>query len=292
MPFDYEAGLQSGYGEDASSLKKMPLRQRSPSGIRCAEFSPFTMIESLEARIAPAALISFTEIDGDLITIKTNKGTNGDLATAAGLENGATGVNGFSLRFIKSEGLADLFAGTNVTITAKKLGDGNGRADKVVIDASDNGENDIDLGKVTIKGNIQQFDAGDANLQTLAVKKLTALSFTTGVVNGESPAISLLRGDTGAILVKGDFNGHLRSATDIESSLGATIASLTVNGDIATEDGDRTGFVEAFSIGALTVKGTFFGSGDGSANNGLIRATAVSNIKIAQMSLNARIDLV
>src|SRR5262249_27596031 len=38
------------------------------------------VIEPLEARIAPAAVFTFTDVDGDLVTVKTSKGTNDQLA--------------------------------------------------------------------------------------------------------------------------------------------------------------------------------------------------------------------
>lgn len=40
------------------------------------------VLESLESRLALAAVVTFTDIDGDVVTAKTSKGTNADLATA------------------------------------------------------------------------------------------------------------------------------------------------------------------------------------------------------------------
>lgn len=36
------------------------------------------LIEPIEARIAPAAVFTYTDVDGDFVTIKTSKGTDGD----------------------------------------------------------------------------------------------------------------------------------------------------------------------------------------------------------------------
>src|SRR5450432_2475492 len=38
----------------------------------------FATIEPLEARIAPAAIYSFLDVDGDKVTIKSSKGNNSD----------------------------------------------------------------------------------------------------------------------------------------------------------------------------------------------------------------------
>jgi hypothetical protein len=40
----------------------------------------YTSVEPLETRIAPAAIFTFIDVDGDAVTVKTSKGTNADLA--------------------------------------------------------------------------------------------------------------------------------------------------------------------------------------------------------------------
>ncbi len=41
-----------------------------------------TILETLEDRIAPAGVVTFTDIDGDLVTVKSSKGTSNDLLAA------------------------------------------------------------------------------------------------------------------------------------------------------------------------------------------------------------------
>src|SRR5438552_1855842 len=76
-------------------------------------------VERLESRIAPAAMFTYTDVDGDLVTIKTSKGADDQLKailtpshfTAAGL--------GMQLNEIDFSADATTFAGTDLTITAK-----------------------------------------------------------------------------------------------------------------------------------------------------------------------------
>jgi hypothetical protein len=41
-----------------------------------------SIVEALESRIVPAAVFTFTDVDGDAVTVKTSKGTNADLSAA------------------------------------------------------------------------------------------------------------------------------------------------------------------------------------------------------------------
>ena len=48
----------------------------------------FSLTEPLEARIAPAAVFSFTDVDGDTVKITSSVGLSAHLATAAHLAGG------------------------------------------------------------------------------------------------------------------------------------------------------------------------------------------------------------
>jgi hypothetical protein len=47
---------------------------RTPAHMKTPSF-----IEPLETRIAPAAVLTFTDVDGDIVTITSSKGTLADL---------------------------------------------------------------------------------------------------------------------------------------------------------------------------------------------------------------------
>jgi hypothetical protein len=84
-------------------------------------------IELLEARIAPAAVFTYTDVDGDDVTIKTSKGTNADLVAI--LTRVPTGLGeelqriDFSAAPLDGAGKS-VFHGTNLSITAKRTSAG------------------------------------------------------------------------------------------------------------------------------------------------------------------------
>ncbi|HEX8297078.1 MAG TPA: hypothetical protein VF593_12305 [Chthoniobacteraceae bacterium] len=253
------------------------------------------MIESLENRIAPAAVISFTEVDGDKVTIKTSKGTSAALDAIVDVNNGDVNVTEFAINFVEDG--TGIFEGTNVTITVKtgSVGGvkGNGLADEVVINAFDsNGLDNIDLGTINIKGNLAYIDAGNENLLTPAIKKITVTNWQSQDANAIS---SQIRGDITSIVVKENFNGYIISNDAAGQAnfgdLDATIIGSFQAKNIASFDGENVGHIQVGAIAKLMVKDTFFGSGPNLAGNGLIEAVSISKMSINQMSLNAQIVL-
>jgi hypothetical protein len=78
------------------------------------------MIEILETRIAPAAVVTFTDVDGDLVTITASKGTKAQLEAAAG------DLTDKRLQVLDLTGTTD-FDGAKISISAKPqagIGDG------------------------------------------------------------------------------------------------------------------------------------------------------------------------
>ena len=75
-------------------------------------------IEPLEPRIAPAAVFTFTDVDGDIVTVKTSKGTNADLAAVLTFSDPAA-ANPRQLQTINLSSSAG-FAGTDLSVTAKR----------------------------------------------------------------------------------------------------------------------------------------------------------------------------
>jgi hypothetical protein len=246
------------------------------------------MIEPLEARIAPAAIVSFTETDGDKITVQTSKGTKAQLEDALNITKGATGISGFTLDLIESPGLAAAFAGSVVTISAVKTGAGDGLADQVKINASSGGTTDIDLKKVTIKGNLVSINVGDAEQTTKALSSLVVTNFVQE--KGNPAAIpSQIRGDIGSVRVTKEFNGFLTSLDPFTGPKGTVINSFFA-GAIAREVGDDVGHIRVGEIKNLTVVGRIEGT-PSSTNNGVVEATLLGKISLGGMSSFARIVL-
>ena len=99
---------------------------------------PAFFIEPLEARIAPAAIFTYIDVDGDLVTIKTSKGTDTQLADIVVPFLSSEGVpNGQELQQIDFSMNAAVFKGTDLSVTAVRTnGAGDGRVNVGYIDAT------------------------------------------------------------------------------------------------------------------------------------------------------------
>lgn len=120
-------------------------------------------VEPLDARIAPAALLTYTDVDGDLVKIIVSKGTLTGHATFT--ESGV----GQHLDLLNLTD--DSFAGTKLIFKVKAGPNGDGFANVGFIDATGN-----DLKKVVVKGDLDRIVAGDGNAAKPAIKKLVTQS--------------------------------------------------------------------------------------------------------------------
>jgi hypothetical protein len=183
------------------------------------------IIEILESRIAPASFvnastITYTDPDGDLVTVHATK----PIFDAA--FTGFTFVGNQLERLV----LGANAKGVSLSFTAKAQGlVGDGHVDIGAIDASGGGG--IDLGAILIDGDLGQIDAGDGNAKTPGLKSLTVqtlggLGLTTQ--GGVGDLVSTIQGPLGALTVKGDV-------TDAEvETIGATakIGAVVIKGSL------------------------------------------------------------
>ncbi len=220
---------------------------------------PFTSPEILEARIAPAAVLTFTDTDGDLVTVSASKGTGTDLHAVVDPFLVPAGA-GRQLQQLALNTRAATFQGATIVISA--AGSGNGTVDIGYINATG-----LDLGSVTIDGDLGQIDAGDADTRTQAVCSLSAGSI--GVRGLDTQAAggilqSTLVGRLGALTLAGNLQG----------------ASLLVLGSAFDPDPNvHDRFDTPGSIGAIDIGGSLLGAA--SAKSGSIEAKgAIGNVHI------------
>ncbi|HEX8297415.1 MAG TPA: hypothetical protein VF593_14010 [Chthoniobacteraceae bacterium] len=226
-----------------------------------------TLPEPLEARIAPAGVFTYTDLDGDLVTIKTSQGSNADLA--------ATGVLTFSSpdaaspRFLQKIDLslnASVFAGTNLSLTVKRGPDGDGLAHVGAIDASaEAGGVGIDLGKVTIKGDLGQIDAGDATVtiaspavKLLSVRSMGSFGLVTQGAVGD--LVSDFAGSLVALKVSGDLRGVYLHAAGGTGDAEAAFGSIQIRGSVIGGTANNSGKLECFgTAGVVKIGGSLEG---------------------------------
>ena len=193
---------------------------------------------------------TFPDTDGDIVSVKVSKG--------------ALSRHDFTFTSNGSLGTLDLhdslFAGTDVTISAKlgKNGAGNGVVFMDKIDA-----HGIDLGKVSVSGELEQIFAGDSFVKTPGVKSLTVDTLGS---NSSGPTAAELHskivGALGTLTVKGDAEGM-----DFEVTGGqfAGIGKIAITGFMNSFpfNTGKAGFIHASGdIGAVSVGHDVIGGAD------------------------------
>jgi hypothetical protein len=149
-----------------------------------------TSIEVLEARIAPAAVLNFIDIDGDHVKISISKGFQSDF------NNAATFVGGTLTRLDVSAGaFGGEFSGANiifsVTPGAGHFGDGRFNVGEIISTGND-------LGTVTIPGDLGRILAGDSDGATPGLKTLKVNSLgRLGLITGAADLSSVIKGPVG-----------------------------------------------------------------------------------------------
>jgi len=218
--------------------------------------STFAHPEPLESRLALAGLVTFTDVDGDLVTVRSSKGTNADLQAALVLQ--ASGM-GSQLRAVQLT--AAIFQGTKLSITAKPNATSDGRVDVGEIDATGR-----DLKSVTLAGDLGRIRVGDLKSATPAIVSLTVQSLGAyGTTTGAPDLQTVIKGRAGTISVSGDVVDatliHLKSADDssLNPSDSTWVNKLTIGGSLA--EGVIAGQYRTISIGGSVVGGSTADSG-------------------------------
>ncbi len=236
-------------------------------------------LEPLESRIAPAAVITFTDIDGDLVTISSSKGTHDQLVTATG---GGTGLNDHQLQELDLDFTTD-FDGATISIkaTPQKIG-GVLKGDGFVNVGRINATGRV-LGSVMIDGDLGVIDVGNTTKNAFALQTLTVHSMGLFGTSTGAPAdlTSDISGSVKAINVKTDVIDAFIHITGLFNSLSSSLGALTVGGSLRAPTSTGLGSVEvAGSIGPVNVGGSLIGNGV--SNSGSIQSdnSTIGNVSI------------
>ncbi len=227
-------------------------------------------IELLESRIAPAVMIlnattaTYTDVDGDRVTIKVSTGTlTGGLFTTTGLGLGE------QLQTINFS--AGGFDAANLTISVVRGDAGDGLAQVGFINSAGH-----DLGKVSVQGDLGRINAGDGDAAMPAVKSLTVRSMGRfGIATQEAGGTfgSSIAGVLGALVVKGDFK-------EIFMNVNGGIGPVTIAGSLIGGAASGSGYIFCTGdIGAVKIGGDMLGGAG--ADSGFITASG----KIASVTI-------
>lgn len=239
------------------------------------------MIESLESRIAPAATLTFMDVDGDLATISTSKGSNADLSEANGVLTFSApdpGLPDTPRQLLKVDlgltvPISQIFGGTDLTIkVTKKAVGGDGLVHVGFINAREqilgSPRESIDLGAVTVGGDLGKLEAGfgfATGVKSLTVDSLGQFGLATQ--GGTGDLLSIIKGGLGSLKVRGDVREAAISVTSSTAALGK-IGPVTIGGSLIGGDGPDTGVILATGeVGAVKITGDIRG-GDSAPGGG------------------------
>lgn len=192
-------------------------------------------LEQLESREVPASVFSYTDADGDRVNLTLSAGT-----LSVSTINSGVGV-------IPS--LIDLTAavpGAKFNMSIARSPTGDGLANVGYVNAIG-----VDLGSVTIKGDLGRLHAGDADpktpgLRALAVQSLGRLgSYTQG---GSADRYVRVEGPLGTVTVRGDI-------FDAELGSDSGIGSMTIGGSVVDASIGTSGKIGVVRIGGNIERG-------------------------------------
>jgi hypothetical protein len=264
------------------------------------------LIEPLESRIAPASLIivnphvaTYTDSDGDHVTVKTSAGNLGTDATFTFTTAGS----------LAELSLGPTFTGASLAFSVVRVPGGDGLANVGYIFSG------TYLGNVTVAGDLGRITASSGSETLPAVKTLTVnslgrlgLDSQQGLTsptlesdfNGTLGALHITHDDNGAYInVSGGNIGSIHiggsligGSTEHSGEIATTglsnIGTITIGQDIQGGSAQYTGIIDCGTTitGTVTVGGSIIG-GAGSASGAIasISGGIVGPIKIGQSIL-------
>jgi hypothetical protein len=121
----------------------------------------------------------------------------------------------------------------------------------------------VDLGNVTVAGDLGRIQAGDANTATTGLAALTTLSMGVAGTSTQLPGGNLessVRGPVGKLVVKGDIERAAIGVTGINLADGS-IGKVVIGGSIFGGSLDNAGsIITSGSVAKIVVKGNLVGS--------------------------------
>lgn len=251
------------------------------------------IIETLESRIAPAGVISYSsdlktatwnDVDGDKVTLKVSTGALDDSLFTTDQ------TQAFGLLVTKLDLTALEFSGTNVLLSAVRdpISGGDNTVNIGQLDATGHA-----LGRVAIGGDLGRIDAGDPAFRPRGPLSIGSLSvFSMGMLDGASlPAgvtqTSEIVGKIGPVKVRGSVQGILFNVT---GGAAGGIASLTIGGSlIGTDDADSGRFSTSGRIGPILIKDSIIG-GAGQHSGSIEAGGPIASITLGGSLLGGRSD--
>jgi hypothetical protein len=252
-------------------------------------FSYITAVEVLESRIAPASVFTFTDVDGDKVTIKSSLG---DLTGKATLVSAGAGEQ-LQLLDLTAAG----FSGAELTVKVKKAAGGDGQVNIGYINATG-----IDLRKISVPGDVGQLDVGSGTIGIPAIESIKVSSigkygtstqdagdlrwdiegdvFTFAVSGNVFGAQITVQGAVGEVTIGKSLIGDSNSQSGSFRAFGP-LGIVQIGGDLIGGRGNDSGVIESVDggIALLTIGGSFL-AGSGNVAGMISAALDIGDLKI------------
>jgi len=193
-----------------------------------------------------------TDTDGDTIVVRVNKGRLGqDDFTLGANDRGLVSLN------LSDDGTE--FQGASISIGAviPRGGTGDGLANVGFINATG-----LDLGNVTVRGDLDRIDSGDANLSTTGLNALSVRSLAQGATivgrfgafaaSGNVAGVVDVNGSIGSVSIRGNLDGSAGGTLAGLLRAAGSIGNVAVTGDILG-GADFSGVVAGGRLGGVSV---------------------------------------
>ncbi|HVT81275.1 MAG TPA: hypothetical protein VHM90_11525, partial [Phycisphaerae bacterium] len=251
---------------------KIGASRRMPAFFRAMEALELRTLFSSSLVAAGGKTATFTDLDGDKVTVTVSAGAlTADLFT---MKNpSATGEQLQALNLTSST-----FTGASVTVSVKRVAGGDGLANVGFIDATG-----VDLGAVSVAGDLGRISAGDGHSSTNAMTSLTVRSMGrlgTDTQAADDGLTSVIKGNLGSLTVKTDIKDAFINVQTAGDGVKANLGAVTIGGSVIGGTGGDSGLIFADgNIGTVKVTGDVVG-GAGFKSGGIISGGSMSGVTI------------
>jgi len=241
----------------------------------------FLRLESLERRDAPATLVgnnkvTYQDLDGDSVTVTLSKPLLTEFNVPFIFDfNNAFATNGpQQLDGIFLTGMIATAQGVGITTVATRstANGGDGFAALGHIDATD-----IDLGTVTIDGDLGRIRAGNTLLPGSGLKGLTVHSmgrFGTGT--GAPDLNTVIQGKLDSLRVKSDLKDAF---VDVQGGSDGRIGAVSIGGSLFGGAGTSSGRINSGGdMGLVTIGGNL--TGGSGIDSGRVSGAKLAGVKV------------
>lgn len=237
-------------------------------------------LEQLEHRYAPATLVSpmkltYQDFDGDNVVVAFSKpilnASNVNAIFGAGFVTGSN-VTKQQMTQIDLTTIGAAASGLNITTiaTISKTTGGDGFAALGQINATD-----IDLGNVTVDGDLGRVVAGDAITTTSGLKALSVASLGRyGMTTGAPSLLTSVLGAINVLRVRTD----VREATIRSQGAGGRIGVATIGGSLIGGVGSSSGSIWGGDLGTIRIGGDVVGGA--ASQSGFIIGDRITSIAL------------